>query len=51
LLLGALGLANLLRRRSRRPDDSEAASPLTEAERVRLAELLDDGAKSTGQNS
>jgi cytochrome c-type biogenesis protein CcmH len=48
LLLGALGLANLLRRRRRQADDSEAAPQLTAAERARLAELLGDGGKSTG---
>jgi cytochrome c-type biogenesis protein CcmH len=49
LLLGALGLANLLRRRRRQADDSDAAQHLTAAERARLAELLGEGGKSTGQ--
>jgi cytochrome c-type biogenesis protein CcmH len=49
LLFGVLGLANLVRRRSHRADDPEAAPPLTDDERARLAELLDQGEKSTGR--
>jgi len=51
LLLGALGLANLLRRRSRLPDDSESAPPLTEDERARLADLLGDSGTPSGRKS
>jgi cytochrome c-type biogenesis protein CcmH len=49
LLLGALGIAGLLRRRRGQPDDAGAAQQLTTAERTRLSELLGDGGKSTGQ--
>ena len=46
LLLGGLGLISLKRRRDRDPVVA-AEKPLTEAERTRLAALLDEGPSST----
>jgi cytochrome c-type biogenesis protein CcmH len=52
LLVGACGLAALLRRRRADPVSSELEQPqLTAAERGRLAELLGDGRNSTGPSS
>jgi len=46
LLFGAVGIANLLRRRRNKPDDSEDEPVLTPAERDRLNALLDDTGKA-----
>ena len=52
LLLGAYGLAVLIRRRRASPGGGDLEQPqLTAAERGRLAELLGDGEKSTGPSS
>jgi cytochrome c-type biogenesis protein CcmH len=49
LLAGLCGLVVFLRRRNSRNVD--AAPRLTEAEQVRLADLLDEGRSSTGRSS
>jgi cytochrome c-type biogenesis protein CcmH len=46
LLLGALGLFSLLRRRGSEPAVA-AEEPLTESERARLSQLLDEPSSST----
>ena len=52
LLLGAFGLATLLRRRRQNPEGAEPEQPaLTAAESDRLAELVDKPGSSTGRPS